>query len=374
MKYQRKILPKTTKNVKIKEISSAKQASFVILKPAGYPLRISGEETISASNVITDNPKLFNEYAIQQFNGLLVERGDFVFDSMIFPDFAYRVVKVHPNPSEIGPNTKIELESKKRDRKEIIPVNLPVNFSDIVGQNLAKKKCRIIQKFLQTESLLHSQWAPRNIIFHGAPGTGKTMMARALANEAKVNFIPIKASELIGVFVGEGSKKIQNLFDQAKKTAPSIVFLDELDAIALKRNYQSVRGDVVEIVSSLLGELDGFHRNKGVITISATNLISEVDPAVLSRFEEVIEFNLPTLREREQLLSEKANTSPVIFEVNWNMIASKTNDWSGRDLVERLLKTAIHSAILDNKDVIKIDDLEKILKNVKKEQSYNHYI
>lgn len=373
MRYKRKIIQKAQKNNPPKEISSAKQASYVVLKPAGYPLRISGEETISASNIITDNPKLFNEYAIQQFNGLFVERGDFVFDGMIFPDFAFRVVKVHPNPSEIGLNTKIELESKKTIKKEILPVQIPLNYKDIIGQEGAKKKCQVIQKFLQNEILLQSPWAPRNIIFHGAPGTGKTMMARALATEAKVNFLAIKASELIGVFVGEGSKKIQNLYNQAKNTAPSIIFLDELDAIALKRNYQSVRGDVVEIVSSLLGELDGFHRNRGVITISATNLISEVDPAVLSRFEEIIEFKLPTMEEREILLRSKANTSPIPFEVNWNRIASKTNNWSGRDLVERLLKTSIHTAILEDRTIIRNEDLEIIISNTKNEQSIGHY-
>ncbi|MFW9927987.1 MAG: AAA family ATPase [Candidatus Thorarchaeota archaeon] len=374
MRNQRKILQKKSKSVNKKENIPNKQANYVVLRPAGYPLRISGEETINSANITTDNPKLFKEYSVSQWGGLIVERGDFLFDSMIFPDFAFRVVKVVPNPSEIGPSTKIELEVNKEQIQKPIPIRLPVRFSDIIGQNEAKKKCQVIQKFLMNESLLQSPWAPRNIIFYGAPGTGKTMMARALATESNSTFIAIKASELIGVFVGEGSKKIQSLFAQAKKNTPCIVFLDELDAIALKRNYQSVRGDVVEIVSSLLGELDGFHENKGIITIAATNLVSEIDPAILSRFEEVIEFKMPTTEERIDILVKKSNTSPIKFDVNWKIVSAITKGWTGRDLVEKLLKNAIHSAILEDSDIIKTSDLEKIVNGVVKEEKQTHYI
>ncbi|HKZ41917.1 MAG TPA: AAA family ATPase, partial [Candidatus Hodarchaeales archaeon] len=282
--------------------------------------------------------------------------------------------KVTPTTGEIGPNTRIELELLKEEKDEPLKVQAPVQFSEIIGQEEAKNKCTIIRKFLSDPELMTSPWAPRNIIFHGAPGTGKTMMARALASALNVKLLSIKAGELIGVYVGEGSKKVQNLFIQAKKSAPCIVFIDELDAIALKRNYQSVRGDVVEIVSSLLGELDGFYENRGIVTIAATNLVSEIDHAILSRFEEIIEFKLPTQEERRQILAHKSSTSPIPFEADWNRLAAETKSWSGRDLVDKLLKTAIHQAILGDKKKIANDDLLKIIKSNTSEQSQKHYV
>ena len=135
-----------------------------------------------------------------------------------------------------------------------------------------------------------------------------------------------------------------------------------------------MRGDVVEIVSSLLGELDGFSQYKKIITVAATNLISEIDPAILSRFEEVIDFKLPDLEERKNLLKMKSVTSPIIFDVDWTRIASKTQNWSGRDLVERLLKTAIHTAILEEKNKIYTKDIEKIVINNTKEKKQSHYV
>lgn len=354
--------------------SAKKQATYLILKPAGYPLRLVGDENINSNNIVIDNPKLFSEYGKAQWGGLSVSRGDFLFDSMIFPDFAFRVVKVHPTNSEIGIKTRIELELPRK--QNILKENKETHilFDDIIGQKTAKEKCKIIQKFLINSELRASPWSPRNVLFYGPPGTGKTMMARALASVTSSNYLSIKASELIGVYVGEGSKKIQNLYEQAQKNIPCIIFIDELDAIALKRNYQSVRGDVVEIVSSLLGELDGFHSTKGIVTIAATNIVSEIDPAVISRFEEVIEFKLPSKEERELILKEKAKTSPIPFDVDWKIISSLTHNWSGRDLVQRLLKTAIHQAVLHEKQDISFKDLEQIIKAIQKEQQLNHYI
>ena len=373
MKNQRQNNKKLFRNITNRNIQ-AEQAAILILKPAGYPIRIAGEETISPGNVITDNPKLFSEYCRSQWGGLIVQKGDFLFDSMIFPDFAFRIVKVHPNPAEIGPKTRIQLENDRQIMLEPAKPRIPVQFTDIIGQEDAKLKMRVISTFLSNPNLINSPWAPRNILFYGPPGTGKTMMARALASTVNISLLSIKASELIGIYVGEGSKKIQNLYLQAQRVAPCIVFIDELDAIALKRNYQSVRGDVVEIVSSLLGELDGFHDSGGVITIAATNLISEIDPAILSRFEEVIEFKLPTQQERVQILSQKATTSPVPFNVNWERVANTTSGWSGRDLIQRLLKPAIHNALLYNEKEIVWENIDLLIKKAMAEEKPQHYI
>ena len=154
MKSKRKILTKSKKSENSIDSLPAKLARYVVLKPAGYPLRISGEETISASNIVTDNPKLFNEYSVSQWGGLLVERGDFLFDSMIFPDFAFRVVKVHPNPAEIGLNTKIELETFKKGIKEPLEHRSIVKFSDIIGNRTKATNLFNSEKYNLYESTL----------------------------------------------------------------------------------------------------------------------------------------------------------------------------------------------------------------------------
>ncbi|MHA2362990.1 MAG: AAA family ATPase [Candidatus Hodarchaeales archaeon] len=355
--------------------TSAKPAKYILIEAAGYPLRMAAEDKMGPHQITTDDPQLFSKYALAQWQGLVVKKGEYLFDSMIFPDFAFRIIRIAPNPAKITEKTRFDLKSYKNiENKKITFNKLTTSFDDIIGQEQAKQKSKIILKFIQNPVLLSSEWAPRNILFHGPPGTGKTMMAKALSHKAQIPMIPIKANELIGIFVGEGSKKVQNLFAEARKISPCIIFIDELDAVALKRNYQQIRGDVIEIVSALLGEMDGISENNGVITIAATNLSSEIDPAILNRFEEMIEFKLPILEERIQILKTKAKSSPIPFEnVNWPTISQKTNGWSGRILVDQLLKVAIHQAVLKDRDTISTSMLEKIIGKVQKEEKISHY-
>jgi len=353
---------------------SGKLAKSVLLEPAGYPLRLATEDTGIHDKITTDDPKLFTKYALAQWQGVIVKKGDFLFDSMIFPDFAFRVVKVFPNSGEITEKTKIKLQQlKKNQKKGKLPYIKAITLDDLIGQRHAKQKANIILKFLRDPKLLQSQWAPRNILFYGPPGTGKTMLAKALAHKADIPMISIKATELIGIFVGEGSKKVQNLFAEARKISPCIIFIDELDAVALKRNYQQIRGDVIEIVSALLGEMDGLKENKGIITLAATNIADEIDPAVLNRFEETIEFKLPNLEERIQIFHKNAKTSPIPFDVNWKLIAQKSKDLSGRVLVQQILKVAIHGAMLNDLAVISNVEVLEIIGRIQNEKHISHY-
>ena len=208
-------------------------------------------------------------------------------------------------------------------------------------------------------------WAPKNILFYGVPGTGKTMLVKALANELDVPLYLIKATSLIGEHVGDASSKIHDLFKRAGENAPSIIFIDEIDAIALHRSFQSLRGDVSEIVNSLLTEMDGIIENRDVITIAATNSPSSLDYAVRSRFEQEIEFKLPNDAERREILENNLKTMPLKYDLDLEKIVRMTKGMSGRDIKEKILKTALHNAISNDCDTVTMENIEYALESAK---------
>jgi AAA family ATPase len=193
------------------------------------------------------------------------------------------------------------------------------------------------------------------------------MIAKALSAKTGVPMLAVKSTSLIGEFVGEGARQIHSLYEKAAESAPCIIFIDELDAIALDRRYQDLRGDVSEIVNSLLTEMDGISNRKGICTIAATNQIEVLDASVRSRFEEEIEFRLPNQAERLQLLEKNAATMPLAMEnVSLSEIARQTEGFSGRDLVEKVLKAALHHAIMDDCNITQ-RHLEETISKARKE-------
>jgi AAA family ATPase len=212
------------------------------------------------------------------------------------------------------------------------------------------------------------RWAPKNILFFGPPGTGKTMMAKALSSITDAPILTVKSTQLIGEHVGEGSARIHLLYSRAKDLAPCILFFDELDAIGLDRSYQELRGDVLEIVNALLTEMDGIEDRSGICTIGATNRHSTLDHSVRSRFEEEIEFSLPNREERQQILVTYSRTFPLELHetVDLKRIANRTQGFSGRDLVEKVLKIALHQAIIDETEV-KVEHFDYALSKIKVE-------
>src|SRR5660397_210940 len=285
-------------------------AKTVTVKPAGYPLKGMFHEYPETSEL-----DVFEFYAREQWNGFIIKKGDFLFDRRMFPDFAFKVIEVEPDNSEIGENTKFTVEDYETDF--FVPdIKKEVTF--------------------------------KNIMFHGPAETGKTMMAKALANATDVTFLPVRATKLIGEYVGDGARQIHQLYEKADEMSPCIIFIDEFDAIALNRNYQEIRGDVSEIVNSLLTELDGIDEHEGICTIAATNMLHTLDSAIRSRFEEEIEFSLPTIEERVEILKFYTATFPkkLAKDVDIEALAKLTPGFSGRDLVEKLLKNALHKAIL----------------------------
>jgi AAA family ATPase len=340
------------------EKRKAAGARFLLLRPAGYPLKSLFQE-----HPVVSDARLFELYAREQWYGEAVKPGFYLFDRRLYPDFAFQVVKVFPRFSVVGTDTTIKVEQKAEPKNT---VKYDVHFDDVIGQETAKRKVKIVQKFLHDPESF-GRWAPRNILFYGVSGTGKTMIAKALSSETKVPMLPVKSTSLIGEFVGEGARQIHSLYEKAEEMAPCIVFIDELDAIALDRRYQDLRGDVSEIVNSLLTEMDGIMRRKGVCTIAATNQIEVLDSSVRSRFEEEIEFKLPSLEERLLLLEKNALTLPLeLVDVNLREIARQTEGFSGRDLVEKVLKASLHHAIMDESSITQ-KHLEETLPKARKE-------
>lgn len=311
----------------------------MLLRPAGYPLKSIFQECPSVSDA-----RLFELYAREQWYGEEVSAGCYLFDRRLYPDYAFQVVKVYPRHSVVGFQTTIKVEQKAEAKKG---VRYDVSFDDVIGQEKAKRKVKIVEKYLEDPEKF-GRWAPRNILFYGVSGTGKTMVAKALSAKANVPMLAVKSTSLIGEFVGEGARQIHSLYEKAEKMAPCIIFIDELDAIALDRRYQDLRGDVSEMVNSLLTEMDGLSSRLGVCTIAATNQIEVLDASVRSRFEEEIEFKLPNRSERLQILEKNARTLPLEMEdVDLEEIARQTEGFSGRDLVEKVLKAALHHALMD---------------------------
>ena len=308
-------------------------------------------------NLEISDKVLFEQYAIDQWSGTNVKTGSFLFDQKIIPDFAFKIITAYPEDSVIGENTSITIVTPENESQDSVKrVKSNVFFEDIVGQENAKKKSRLIYKYLQDPEKF-GNWAPKNVLFYGLPGTGKTMMAKALSNELNINLFLIKATSLIGDHVGDAASKIHDLYETASKSAPSLIFIDEIDAIALHRSFQSLRGDVSEIVNSLLTEMDGINPNEGVVTIAATNNPSSIDYAIRSRFEEEIEFKLPNDEERKEIFNLYLNTFPISYDLDIEKLVKLSKRMSPRDIKEKILKTALHNAIINDKEKVTMDDV-----------------
>ena len=344
-----------------KENKNKEYAELVVIKPVGYPF----EFNLIDEDIEITNKELFEEYAREQWLGLVVKESSHLFDQKIIPDYGFEIITAKPNNSIISETTKIkiitdELNNKTEEKK----IKSNIHLTDIVGQENAKNKVKVIHKYLENPESF-GPWAPKNILFYGLPGTGKTMLVKALANELEVPLYLIKATSLIGDHVGDSASKIHDLFKKASENASAIIFIDEIDAIALHRSFQSLRGDVSEIVNSLLTEMDGIIENTSVITIAATNNPSSLDHAVRSRFEEEIEFKLPKDDERLAILENNLKTIPLDYNLDLEKIVKLTKGLSARDIKEKILKTALHNAIANDSEKITMTNINYAIQSSK---------
>lgn len=333
----------------------------ILIEPIGYPLKVIGEELPPLIQV--DNSELFQAYALEMWVGQFATVGAYLFDQYLYPDYAFQVVKTFPNniSGKISIDTKIEILEPNQAVKSI---HEKITFDDVIGNEDAKRKCKIIMKYLK-EPDLFADWIPKNILFYGSSGTGKTMSAKALAYECKVPIFLIKATELIGIHVGDGARRVHKLYMDASKQ-PSIIFIDELDAIGLDRRYQSVRGDVTEVVNALLSEMDGLSPNVGIVTIGATNSPDLLDPSLINRFESQIEFIIFNDAERLQFFEIYSKKLPLPLDYDIKKLTDKTKGMSGRELKEKILKNALHLAILDNSEIIHSHYVDRVLNDLQK--------
>lgn len=244
-----------------------------------------------------------------------------------------------------------------------------VSFKDVAGADEAKQELQEVVDFLKNPSKFNAIGAkiPKGVLLFGPPGTGKTLLARAVAGEAAVPFFSISGSDFVEMFVGVGASRVRDLFTQAKKNAPCIIFIDEIDAVGRQRGAGLGGGhdEREQTLNQLLVEMDGFGANEGIITIAATNRPDILDPALLrpGRFDRQVTVDKPDLRGREAILRVHAKNKPLAEEVNLGIIAKKTPGFTGADLANLLNEAALLAA-RQNKKIVDMNDLEEASEKV----------
>ena len=252
-----------------------------------------------------------------------------------------------------------------RSRAKVFDAERPqTRFSDVAGYDGAKAEIAEVVDFLRNPDRYQRAGAtpPRGLLMIGPPGTGKTLIARAVAGEAEVPFFSVAGSSFVELFVGVGAARVRDLFSEARKRAPAIIFIDEIDAIGQRR---AGAGAVVandereQTLNQLLSEMDGFDPAMGIVVIAATNRPEVLDPALLrpGRFDRQITIPLPNLAEREAILAVHCRGKKLDPDVDLNVVARGTPGFSGADLANLVNEAAIH-AVRDGRDVITADDFD----------------
>ena len=278
----------------------------------------------------------------------------------------FLVVNANPNqPVIIKENTEVVLNPKAVEMSdEKVP---EINYEDIGGLKEEIKKIREMVELPMKHPEIFDKLgieAPKGVLLHGPPGTGKTLLAKAVANESDANFILLNGPEIMSKFYGESEKKIRDIFEEAEKTAPTIIFIDEIDAIASKR--EETMGEVEKrVVSQILTMMDGLKSRGKVIVIGATNRLNSLDPALRrpGRFDREISINVPGKEGRLAILKIHTRGMPLTKDVNLDEIASITHGFVGADL-EALSKEAAMNVLRKYLPKMKLDESEQIPQNI----------
>ena len=239
-----------------------------------------------------------------------------------------------------------------------------INLDSVAGLKEEKEDLEEIVEFLKEPAKFTNVGAriPKGVLLEGPPGTGKTLLAKAVAGEANVPFFSISGSDFVEMFVGVGASRVRDLFEDAKKNAPCIVFIDEIDAVARRRGTGMGGGhdEREQTLNQLLVEMDGFGTNEGIIVMAATNRVDILDPAILrpGRFDRKITVGVPDVGGREEILKVHAKNKPLGDDVNLKQIAQTTAGFTGADL-ENLLNEAAIQAAKDNRAFVKQEDIQK---------------
>ena len=282
---------------------------------------------------------------------------------LVFFFFIWRILF-----SRIGPETGVMSFGKSR-AKIYAEKEKKITFSDVAGIDEAKDELKEIVEFLKTPDKFQRLGGkiPKGVLLVGTPGTGKTLLARAVAGEANVPFFSISGSDFVEMFVGVGAARVRDLFGQAQNYAPCIIFIDELDALGKARgvNPMGRHDEQEQTLNQLLAEMDGFDPNAGVIIMAATNRPEILDPALLrpGRFDRHIVVDRPDLKGREEILRIHAKHVKLAPEVDLKVIASRTPGFVGADLANIVNEAALLAA-RKNKEAVEIKDLEEAIDRV----------
>lgn len=257
-----------------------------------------------------------------------------------------------------------------KSRAKVMPPDAKrVTFNDVAGADEEKQELEEIVDFLKQPSRYTEMGAriPKGVLLVGPPGTGKTLLAKAIAGEAGVPFYSISGSDFVEMFVGVGASRVMDLFEQAKKSAPSLVFIDEIDAVGRQRGAGLGGGhdEREQTLNQLLVEMDGFGANEGIIMIAATNRPDILDPALLrpGRFDRQIVVGAPDVKGREEILKVHTKKKPLSEEVELKVLAKRTPGFSGADL-ENLANEAALLAVRKNEKLIGMQDFEEAITRV----------
>ena len=268
-----------------------------------------------------------------------------------------------------GPNSMMFGGMGKSNAKVYVQSTEGIHFADVAGEDEAKENLQEVVNYLHDPSKYKDIGAqmPKGILLVGPPGTGKTMLAKAVAGESNVPFFSMSGSEFVEMFVGMGASKVRDLFKQAKEKAPCIVFIDEIDAIGQKRNSGQYGGndEREQTLNQLLTEMDGFEGNNGVIILAATNRPESLDPALTrpGRFDRRVPVELPDLQGREAILKVHARKIKVAEDVDFNKIARMASGASGAELANIVNEAALR-AVRDGRRFATQSDLEESIEVV----------
>jgi cell division protease FtsH len=348
----------TTVTAKVKDSDTLEVAQlghndniYDILKNSGI-----STDKLRAVNIQNDNGSTFANLANNLWPILLP-----IVVISLFIYFMMRQVQGSNNRALSFGQSGVKLNDERKNR---------VKFSDVAGAKEAKDELKEIveflrfpQKFLQLGAKI-----PKGVLLLGAPGVGKTMLARAVAGEANVPFFHISGSEFVEMFVGVGAARVRDLFKKAKKNAPCIIFIDEIDAVGRQRGAGLGGGhdEREQTLNQILVEMDGFETDTNVIVMAATNRPDVLDPALLrpGRFDRQVILDLPDIRDRQAILEVHSKNKPMAKDVDLRRIAERTPGFSGADLANLINEAAILTARRDKKEITDSElkeSIEKVL-------------
>ena len=313
---------------------------------------------------LTDSGAIFSGEIIEQADPLLSFLLTWVLPLVIFVAIGQWMYK-RMMKNAGGPNAMM---FGKSNAKVYVKSSEGIHFADVAGEEEAKESLTEIVDYLHNPSKYKEVGAsmPKGILLVGPPGTGKTMLAKAVAGEAHVPFFSMSGSEFVEMFVGMGAAKVRDLFKQAKEKAPCIIFIDEIDAIGKKRDGQLGGNDEREqTLNQLLTEMDGFEENSGVILLAATNRPESLDPALTrpGRFDRRVPVELPDLKGREEILKVHAKKIKVGPDVDFGKIARMASGASGAELANIINEAALR-AVRDGRKAVVQADLEESIEVV----------